>query len=82
MTYIAFLRGINSGKNPSTRMADLRKLFMRVGMKNVKTILASGNVKFDSNLTEIDELKDLLEKSFAKELKWRISSQTGGGVIE
>ena len=43
--YIAFLRGV-SPLNAS--MPELQRCFERAGFKNVKTVLASGNVLFDS----------------------------------
>lgn len=45
--YVAFLRGINVGGHKPVKMADLRTMFASMGFKNVKTILASGNVLFD-----------------------------------
>lgn len=50
--YVAFLRGINSGKNPTVKMEVLRKTFEDLGFENVRTILASGNVLFKSSIDE------------------------------
>ena len=47
--YVAFLRGINVGGNVLIKMDDLKKSFAALGFKNVKTILASGNVLFESD---------------------------------
>ena len=47
--YIAFLRGINSGGNQTVRMEVLRKTFEDLGFENVKTVLASGNVIFETD---------------------------------
>jgi uncharacterized protein (DUF1697 family) len=45
---VAMLRGINvSGRN-IIKMADLRKVFAKAGMKNVSTYIQSGNVVFDA----------------------------------
>src|SRR4029077_19756102 len=46
--YVAFLRGINVGGNRVLKMDDLRKAFESLGFKDVKTVLASGNVMFDA----------------------------------
>ena len=46
--YVAFLRGINIGGNVLIKMDELRGLFESLGYKNVKTILASGNVVFNA----------------------------------
>ena len=51
--YIAFLRGINLGKR-RLKMDRLAELFSELGYKNVQTFIASGNVIFESNLTEPD----------------------------
>jgi uncharacterized protein (DUF1697 family) len=47
-TYIAFLRGINVGGNTLIKMEDLKKSFLSLGYSNIKTILASGNIIFDT----------------------------------
>lgn len=47
-TYAAFLRGINVGGYKKVPMAELKSMLEKMGCKNVKTILASGNVIFDS----------------------------------
>ena len=61
MRFVAFLRGINvAGIN--IKMEDLRKTFADLGFENVKTILASGNVLFDSARTDRAKLKRDIEK--------------------
>jgi uncharacterized protein (DUF1697 family) len=44
---VALLRGINVGKAKRVSMAELRALFEGLGYRNVRTLLASGNVVFD-----------------------------------
>jgi uncharacterized protein (DUF1697 family) len=71
-TYVAFLRGINvGGKNP-IKMDALRKAFESSGFKNVKTVLASGNVIFDAFATGKGDLAGKIEqcikKTFGKEI--------------
>ena len=54
--YIAFLRGVNiSGKN-KVPMAELKKMFERLGHKEVKTYLNSGNVIFSSDENDIESV--------------------------
>lgn len=43
---VALLRGINVGKAKRIAMADLRSVFERVGLAEVRTLLNSGNVVF------------------------------------
>ena len=45
--WIALLRGVNVGGR-TVRMEDLRKALDELGLENVKTVLQSGNVTFDS----------------------------------
>jgi len=54
--WIALLRGVNvSGKNP-IRMAALRSSFERLGCNNVRTYLQSGNVVFDTRISDPEKL--------------------------
>jgi uncharacterized protein (DUF1697 family) len=46
--YVAFLRGINVGGHALVKMADLKKAFEEMGFRNVRTLLASGNVLFET----------------------------------
>lgn len=57
----AFLRGINLGKR-QMKMAELKACLEAAGFAEVKTILASGNVRFAHQAPEA-ETKALLEKS-------------------
>jgi uncharacterized protein (DUF1697 family) len=59
--YIAFLRGINSGGNQTVRMEVLRKTFEDLGFENVRTILASGNVLFETNTSDEKVLEQEIE---------------------
>lgn len=61
-TYIALLRGINVGGHHKVPMADLRTEMGKMGFRNVKTLLNSGNVIFDA--TDSGE-KELEEKAAA-----------------
>ena len=45
-SHVAFLRGINVGKAKRVAMADLRALVTRLGYRDVKTLLNSGNLVF------------------------------------
>lgn len=71
-TYVAFQLGINLGKR-TVKMAELKKAMEDAGYKNVRTLLASGNVIFeapqqnDKSLTK--KLDDLMTKQFGFEIK-------------
>ncbi len=45
--YVALLRGMGPA-NPNMRGEKLRKVFEGLGFENVRTVLASGNVLFES----------------------------------
>ncbi|SDI93279.1 DUF1697 domain-containing protein [Chryseobacterium jejuense] len=63
MKYCAFLRGVNV-KGTNMKMADVCQVFKGVGMKEVVSILASGNIVFSSERSA-DELKVILEKAMS-----------------
>ena len=46
--YVAFLRGINVGGHAPIKMAALKDAFAEMGFEKVRTLLASGNVLFES----------------------------------
>lgn len=64
--YVAFLRGINVSGKTRIKMADLKDAFESMGFKNVRTLLASGNVVFDS---PDEENEKILTKKIESGLK-------------
>jgi uncharacterized protein (DUF1697 family) len=48
MTQVAFLRAVNVGGRGVVKMTDLQKAFTAAGAKDVRTVIASGNVLFDA----------------------------------
>jgi len=66
--YVALLRGINVGGNKKVLMSDLKIALEKINLKNIKTILASGNIIFESENKNIDELQNdiaaAIEKAF------------------
>jgi len=72
-TYIAFLRGINVSGANKISMADLRSLFERSGYKNVRTVLATGNIVFDARHQDADGLTQKLEDMIATQFGFRSS---------
>ena len=61
MIRIALLRGINVGGNKMLAMSDLRQRAERLGLRDVRTLLQSGNLVFRSNKTPA-QLETMLEK--------------------
>jgi uncharacterized protein (DUF1697 family) len=66
--YVALLRGINSGKNPTIKMEVLRRAFQELGFEKVKTILASGNVLFETEATADKALEERIAAVLPKTL--------------
>ncbi|WP_160139888.1 DUF1697 domain-containing protein [Chryseobacterium sp. c4a] len=64
MKYCAFLRGVNV-KGTNMKMTDVCQVFKEAGMKDVVSILASGNIVFSSD-KNTDELKTILEKAMSE----------------
>lgn len=67
-TFIALLRGINVGGHHKVPMTDLRSELESLGFQNVVTLLNTGNIIFDSDETDTDDLQTKmaahLEKAF------------------
>ncbi|BDV30617.1 DUF1697 domain-containing protein [Microbacterium terricola] len=64
--WIALLRGVNVG-GITVRSADLAALFTELGLKDVRTVLASGNVRFEADAapSRRGPLKASIEKGLA-----------------
>jgi len=60
--YAAFLRGINVGGHKAVKMEELKKAFETLGFKNVKTLLASGNVLFAAPAASESALAKKIER--------------------
>lgn len=65
-TLIAFLRGINVGGHHKVPMASLREILNELNCKNVKTLLNSGNIVFDTSEKDIQSFEDKIENLLAK----------------
>ncbi|GAA4172391.1 DUF1697 domain-containing protein [Gryllotalpicola koreensis] len=59
-SYVALLRGVNVG-GITIRSAELGELFRSLGFGGVRTVLASGNVVFESDETDAAQLKARIE---------------------
>lgn len=64
-THIALLRGINVGGHKKVSMAELRDMTTRLGLKDARTILQSGNLFFRSDRRSA-QLERLLEAEVEK----------------
>jgi uncharacterized protein (DUF1697 family) len=73
LRYIAFLRAINVGGHV-VRMADLRASFESLRLGSVETIIASGNVAFESARTDAAELEAMIEAHLEKTLGYAVAT--------
>lgn len=65
IAYAAFLRGINVGGHRKLPMAELRSAMESLGLDQVASYVASGNVVFVSNETSRAELTTAIERTIA-----------------
>lgn len=65
--YAVLLRGIGPS-NPNMHSAPLTKFFEDLGFKNVKTVISSGNIVFESKETKTVKLEEIIEKELPKKL--------------
>jgi uncharacterized protein (DUF1697 family) len=63
-TYVALLYSIILGEGRRVVMADLKAMATRLGLKNPRTLVATGNLVFDTDETEIATLELRLETAF------------------
>lgn len=71
--YIAFLRGLNVGGH-RVKMDRLRGLFEDLGLTDVSTFIASGNVVFSDESGDVETLTDRIERHLARELGYDVAT--------
>jgi uncharacterized protein (DUF1697 family) len=71
--YVAFLRGINVGGRV-VRMADLQACFRGLGLREVRTVLQTGNVAFESS-DNAESLKRKIEAGLAAAFHYPAKAQ-------
>jgi uncharacterized protein (DUF1697 family) len=63
-TYVALLYSIVLGEGRRVVMADLKAMAEKLGLKNVRTLVATGNLVFEARAGDISKLEQRLEKAF------------------
>ena len=66
LRYVALLRGINVGGKTLIKMAELKACVEELGLEQVTTYIASGNVLFDSDEEDLAKLETKLERAIEK----------------
>ena len=69
----AFLRAINVGGH-TVKMDHLRQLFEALGLLNVETFIASGNVIFDSPVGNVQALEKQIESHLHESLGYAVAT--------
>jgi len=67
MAWVALLRGINVGGNNMVSMKALKNSFERLGLRDVRTYINSGNVLFTTNETDPRALEDRIDGTLSQE---------------
>ena len=65
-TYVALLYSIILGEGRRVVMADLKAMAEGLGLKNVRTLVATGNLVFEVRTTDSGKLEQRLETAFEK----------------
>ena len=65
-TYISILRGINVGGHKMIKMDALRKMYETLDFIGVKTYIQSGNVIFDYEEANCEDLENKIAKNIVK----------------
>lgn len=68
MKYCAFLRGVNVN-GTAMKMSEVCDVFKKAGMKDVSSVLATGNILFESGGVP-ENLKQKLEKSLSEHFQY------------
>lgn len=70
---IAFLRAINVGGH-TVKMDHLRQLFLAMGLTDVETFIASGNVIFTTPDTNLSALEQTIEMALREALGYEVAT--------
>jgi uncharacterized protein (DUF1697 family) len=63
-TYVALLYSIILGEGRRVVMSDLKAMAEGLGLRNVRTLVATGNLVFEARATDIGKLEQRLETAF------------------
>lgn len=79
-TYVAFLRGINVSGQKLIKMADLREYLKELSFLNVKTYIQSGNIVFNSPLSDgnklANQIASLIEEKYSFDVPVMVKTNT------
>lgn len=70
--YIALLRGINVSGQKKIKMAELRDLLEKAGLKEVQTYIQSGNIVFSSTEKDARKNAEIIEVTIENAYKFHV----------
>jgi uncharacterized protein (DUF1697 family) len=73
MRYAALLRAINVGGH-TVKMKELCAMFEAMKLANVRSVIASGNVLFESRVSDAAALESRIETALGKELGYDVET--------
>src|SRR5213076_2285313 len=65
-TYVALLYSIILGEGRRVVMSDLKAMAEGLGLKNVRTLVATGNLVFEAEGPAVADLEEALEAGFQR----------------
>jgi uncharacterized protein (DUF1697 family) len=71
--YAAFLRGINVGGHRIIKKDELIRIFTGAGLRDVRTVIASGNVLFTTDQTDMATLTETIERALQDALGYDVT---------
>jgi uncharacterized protein (DUF1697 family) len=71
--FVSLLRGINVSGQKKIKMADLKLLFQNMGFENVKTYIQSGNVVFDTSVSDKNKIQEKIENGILHKYNFQVS---------
>ena len=70
--YVSMLRAVNVGGTSRIKMDALRAVYESIGLKDVRTLLQSGNVLFRSGITDREQLVKRITQELARRLELEV----------
>jgi uncharacterized protein (DUF1697 family) len=78
--FIALLRAINVGGGRTVKMQSLRQVFESLGFFRVATLIASGNVVFETTTKRTKSLERKIEKALKQALGYEVRTFVRGEI--
>ena len=70
--YVSMLRAVNVGGTSVIKMDALRRLYESMGLSDVRTLLASGNVVFRSRIKDREQLVKRIMQEIERQLRLKV----------